>query len=122
MVTPPRSETAALQSVTANLYSDLLIHHMGGGLADDITQGIASGDMFRTTPLWGIGQRFFFLHDGRTSDLLQAIQAHYSPQTQCSSVAAGQCYGASEANSVISRFNALPAVDKQAILNFLRSL
>ena len=34
---------------------------------------LAEGDMFRTTPLWGIGKRLFFLHDGRTSDLLQAI-------------------------------------------------
>ncbi len=68
MVTPPRSETPALESVTANLYSDLLIYHMGKGLADDITQGAATGDMFRSTPLWGVGQRLFFLHDGRTSD------------------------------------------------------
>ena len=51
MVTPPRSETQALQSVPANLYSDLLIHHIGKGLADDITQNAATGDMFRTTPL-----------------------------------------------------------------------
>ena len=34
--------------------------------------------MFRTTPLWGIGQRLFFLHDGRTNDLLAAIAAHAS--------------------------------------------
>ena len=37
---------------------------MGSGLADNVTQGLAQGDMFRTTPLWGIGQRPFFLHDG----------------------------------------------------------
>jgi CxxC motif-containing protein (DUF1111 family) len=51
MVTPPKSETDALQSLTAHPYTDLLIHHMGSGLADDITQGLATGDMFRTTPL-----------------------------------------------------------------------
>jgi Di-haem oxidoreductase, putative peroxidase len=131
MVTPPRSETAALQSLTAHPYTDLLIHHMGGGLADDITQGLATGDMFRTTPLWGIGQRRFFLHDGRTSDLLAAIETHFSPASDCedsqgsqdshsSSVSA--CYGPSEANTVVTRFNALSVNDKQAILDFLRSL
>jgi len=114
MVTPPRSETPSLQNVTAHLYSDLLIHHMGRTLADDITQGQATGDMFRTTPLWGVGQRLFFLHDGRTSDLLEAIEAHQS--------AASDAYGPSEANAVIERFKALPKHDRQAILDFLRSL
>jgi cytochrome c553 len=125
MVTPPRSETPALQSVTANLYSDLLIHHMGKGLADDITQGQATGDMFRTTPLWGVGQRLFFLHDGRTSDLLQAIQAHYSAGSSCDGGGdhdQNPCYGPSEANAVLIRFNALSVADKQSILDFLRSL
>jgi CxxC motif-containing protein (DUF1111 family) len=73
MVTPAQSETEALQNLTVHPFSDLLIHHMGKGLADDITQGKATGDMFRTTPLWGLGQRIFFLHDGRTF-------AHFSPQ------------------------------------------
>jgi hypothetical protein len=77
-VTGPQHETEALENVPANLYSDLLIHDMGSDLADNITQGLAQGDMFRTTPLWGIGQRLFFLHDGRTSDLLAAIKAHSS--------------------------------------------
>ena len=127
MVTPPRSETQALQNVTAHAYSDLLLHHMGSGLADDITQGLATGDMFRTTPLWGIGQRMFFLHDGRTDDLLQAIAAHESPANSCFSPVSShggnsRCYGPSEANGVIHNFNALSAGDKQAILDFLRSL
>ena len=101
--------TAALSGKTANLYSDLLVHHMGNGLADDIIQGAAGPDEFRTAPLWGLGQRIFFLHDGRTSDLLQAIQVHSS--------------AGSEANQVISNFNnALSISDRQAILNFLRSL
>jgi hypothetical protein len=122
MVTPPQSETKALQAVTANLFSDLLIHHMGKGLADDITQGAATGDMFRTTPLWGVGQRLFFLHDGRTNDLLEAIEAHFSPAKDCQGDLSAACYGPSEANAVILRFNALPAAAKQAILDFLRSL
>jgi di-heme oxidoreductase (putative peroxidase) len=125
MVTPPRSETAALQSLTVHPYSDLLTHHMGKRLADDITQGLATGDMFRTTPLWGIGQRRFFLHDGRTDDLLAAIEEHYSPAMRCDDddrSVRERCYGPSEANGVIARFNALAAPDRQAILEFLRSL
>src|SRR5471030_1080193 len=121
MTTPPRSETAALQSVTAGLYSDLLIHHMGRTLADDITQGAATGDMFRTTPLWGAGQRLFFLHDGRTHDLVEAIEAHFAADN-CPDAPGKVCYGPSEANTVVTSFNALSKTDKQAILDFLRSL
>ena len=102
------SSTAALSGKQANLFSDLLVHHMGTGLADDIVQGAAGPDEFRTAPLWGLGQRIFFLHDGRTSDLLQAISAHSS--------------SGSEANAVISNFDALLPQQKQDILNFLRSL
>ncbi len=120
MITGPRHETAALQSQPANLYSDLLIHHMGSGLADNVTQGLAQGDMFRTTPLWGIGQRFFFLHDGRTIDMLQAIAAHASDDQDSEGGQPG--YPASEATAVIRKFNALTPSDKQAILDFLRSL
>lgn len=123
MVTPPQSETAALEKLTVHPYSDLLIHHMGKKLADDITQGAATGDMFRTTPLWGIGQRMFFLHDGRTNDLLAAIHAHFSLPSDCEKDDhSSTCYGASEANAVIRRFDKLSAEDKQAILDFLRSL
>lgn len=123
MVTPPRSETQALQNLTVHPYSDLLIHHMGKGLADDITQGAATGDMFRTTPLWGVGQRMFFLHDGRTNDLLQAIQAHASPGDHCDDHShQAPCYGPSEANTVIRSFISLSPADQQAILDFLRSL
>ena len=122
MVTPAKSETDALQSLTVHPFSDMLIHHMGKGLADDITQGLATGDMFRTTPLWGVGQRIFFLHDGRTNDLLKAIRAHHSQGEDCDGVSHSACYGPSEANAVIDRFNVLSERDKQAILDFLRSL
>jgi CxxC motif-containing protein (DUF1111 family) len=105
---------AALHNKTANLYSDLALHNMGPGLADGIVQGVAQGDEFRTAPLWGLGQRIFFLHDGRTKDLAAVIQAH-------SSAASGSIQ-ASEANSVINSYNALPATTKQNLLNFLRSL
>jgi CxxC motif-containing protein (DUF1111 family) len=100
--------TSSLGSATANLYSDLEIHHMGSGLADNVSQGGAGGDQFRTAPLWGLGQRIFFLHDGRTSNLINAIQSHSS--------------NGSEANSVIYNYNSLSPSQQQDLLNFLRSL
>jgi CxxC motif-containing protein (DUF1111 family) len=114
MKTAPVMNSAVLQDRPVDLYSDLLLHRMGAGLADDIVQGVAGPDEFRTTPLWGVGQRLFFLHDGRTSDLLEAINAHAAP-------AAG-AYPASEANAVIANFRALAAPLQQAVLDFLRSL
>jgi len=98
----------ALRFQTANLYSDLLLHDMGVGLADNIAQGAATGREFRTAPLWGLGQRIFFLHDGRSNDLKDAIREHAST--------------GSEANAVVSRFNGLAEFQKQDLLNFLRSL
>jgi CxxC motif-containing protein (DUF1111 family) len=77
--------------------------------------------MFRSAPLWGIGMRRFFLHDGRTSDLLTAILAHASGN-QDEDGNDNNRYPPSEANAVIQKFNALSAADKQAILDFLRSL
>ncbi len=108
------SAVAALSQKPVNLYSDLAVHGMGPGLAEGISQGNAAGDEFRTAPLWGLGQRAFFLHDGRTNNLLQAILAHASNGS--GSIAA------SEANGVIRRFNQLSPSDQQSLLNFLRSL
>ena len=68
----------ALAYQLVNLFSDLLVHNMGPGLADDISQGQARGDEFRSAPLWGLGKRIFFLHDGRTTDLIDAIHEHRS--------------------------------------------
>src|SRR5207245_9557008 len=76
--TTGNSPIAALRNKPVNLFSDLLVHDMGVGLADGITQGEAGPREFRTAPLWGLGQRVFFLHDGRTSNLKQAIRAHAS--------------------------------------------
>jgi CxxC motif-containing protein (DUF1111 family) len=108
------SAVAALRNQPVNLFSDLLVHDMGPGLADGIRQGQAGPREFRTAPLWGLGQRLFFLHDGRTSDLREAIRAHRS----------GSFFtrDASEANAVIKNFNALADAQKQDVLNFLRSL
>jgi len=102
------SPSAALSNQTANLYSDLLVHHMGKALADGITQGGAGPDEFRTAPLWGVGQRVFFLHDGRTTNLVEAIRDHKSK--------------GSEANRVIEHFNKLSTQEQQEIIDFLRSL
>jgi CxxC motif-containing protein (DUF1111 family) len=104
----------ALRNKPVHLHSDLLVHQMGPGLADDIIQGQAGPDEFRTAPLWGLGQRIFFLHDGRTSDLLVAIRAHKS--------AGNNRFPASEANAVIDKFNSLSEGQKQDLVNFLRSL
>ena len=65
-------------------------------------------------PLWGLGQRIFFLHEGRTTDLIEAIRAHRSD--------GNSKFKASEANAVIGKFNRLDDRDKQDLLNFLRSL
>jgi CxxC motif-containing protein (DUF1111 family) len=106
--TAASSLASGLHYQNANLFSDLLLHHMGSGLADGVSQGAAGPDQFRTAPLWGLGQRIFFLHDGRTSDLLQAIRQHASQ--------------GSEANGVIQRFYQLSESQKQDLLNFLHSL
>jgi len=85
---------------------------MGSGLADNVSQSAAPSE-FRTAPLWGLGQRIFFLHDGRATPanggLLQAIEQHAS--------------SGSEATAVILLFNnSLSDDEKQDLLNFLRSL
>jgi len=110
----------ALKGITANLYSDLLVHNMGAGLADNVIQGGAGPDQFRSTPLWGIGQRIFFLHDGRTTDMVQAILAHYSPAS--SAHGNTPAYPASEANQVIRNFADLSPGRQQDLIHFLRSL
>lgn len=122
MQTSPVMLSAVLQSRPVNLFSDVLVHHMGANLADNIIQGQAGPDEFRTTPLWGVGQRIFFLHDGRTSDLLEAVRAHFSLASQPDPNTHSPAYQASEANPVIRNFNELSSADMQAVLNFLRSL
>ena len=103
-----RATVVALRHQQVNLFSDLLLHDMGVGLADGISQGQAGPREFRTAPLWGLGKRVFFLHDGRTSDLAVAIREHRSV--------------GSEANVVVRNYNYLWESQKQDLLNFLRSL
>jgi CxxC motif-containing protein (DUF1111 family) len=100
--------TTSLGNVTVKAFSDFEIHHMGAGLADNVSQGGAGGDQFRTAPLWGLGQRIFFLHDGRTNNLLTAIADHRS--------------NGSEATQTAENFASLSAGQQQEVLNFLRSL
>ena len=107
-LTTGTSRYTGMSNVTYNPYSDFALHHMGWGLADRITQGAAGADQFRTAPLWGLGQRLFFLHDGRTTDLVQAIRVHDGR--------------GSEASGVVHQFNALTPSQMQDLLSFLRSL
>lgn len=110
--TGPHPTIAALSNVDVPLYSDLLLHDMGPELADKFVEGTASGSEWRTTPLWGLrllaqslGGTPFYLHDGRTSDLIEVIRFH-----------------GGEAAAVRQRFFALPAGDREALLAFLCSL
>jgi hypothetical protein len=124
--TTPAASIASLGNATASLYSDLLVHDMGPGLADNVTQGQATGDQFRTAPLWGIGQRYFFMHDGREQvtitstgnlpqgNIVNAIEDHYS--------LGNGTYPNSEANQVIINFNNLSSTNQQDLVDFLRSL
>ena len=120
-------------------FSDFAIHHMGATLADGVTQGAAGPDEFRTAPLWGAGQRLFFLHDGRTQNLTDVIRAHSTPASQCTTVNSvsesfilnGQTVSipsqtttscGSEANQSVTNFNSLSCIRQQNLINFLRSL
>ncbi len=127
-LTAGASYYTGMGGVTYNPYSDFALHHMGPGLADGINQGAAGPDQFRTAPLWGVGQRLFFLHDGRTSDLMQAILEH-SDSDNCRSQYGhrsddrfGQRNCGSEADAVIHNFKTLSPSQVQDLLNFLRSL
>jgi len=75
-MTTGTNPVAALSNKVVNLYSDLLVHRMGPGLADGVRQGQASGDQWRTSPLWGLRFRLFLMHDGRSRTVDQAIRQH----------------------------------------------
>ncbi len=107
-VTTGASPYTGLSNVTYSPYSDFALHNKGSGLSDGITQGVAGPKLFRTAPLWGLGQRLFFMHDGRTADSIQATQADNST--------------GSEANQVVKAYNKLKTSQQQDLLNFLRSL
>jgi CxxC motif-containing protein (DUF1111 family) len=83
MLRTGRGPIEALSGVDVFLYSDLLLHDMGEGLADNRADGLADGREWRTAPLWGtrvvpdfLGGKTFFLHDGRALSIHEAIVAH----------------------------------------------
>jgi hypothetical protein len=112
-------------------YSDFAIHHMGPDVADFVKQGGAGFDEFRTAPLWGVGQRIFFLHDGRAGPknggLVNAIRAHFSVDNSVECLFGGHFRSdgvacVSEAAFTAEEFFTLRPSDAQDVLNFLRSL
>ena len=92
-------------------YTDLLLHDMGDGLADNRPEGRATGREWKTPPLWGIGLtkqvsgHSYFLHDGRARSLLEAILWH-----------------GGEAQAARDGTTALPTADRDALIAFLESL
>jgi CxxC motif-containing protein (DUF1111 family) len=92
-------------------YTDLLLHDMGDGLADNRPEGIASGQEWRTPPLWGIGLTEIvsghtnFLHDGRARNVEEAILWH-----------------GGEAQSSRDGYAALSKAEREALLSFVNSL
>lgn len=98
-------EVKALENQPVRAYSDFLLHQMGVELADGVPQNGAKGGEWRTTPLWGLRLKKFYLHDGRTTDLTAAIVAH-----------------GGQGRKVTERFKRLPAKQKEELLAFLKSL
>jgi len=92
-------------------YSDFLLHDMGDGLADNLSEYLANGNEWRTTPLWGLGLtkavsgRETYLHDGRARNLIEAILWH-----------------GGEANSVREKFKKLDNIQINQLVKFLYSL
>ncbi len=92
-------------------YTDLLLHDMGPGLADNRPEGRASGSEWKTPPLWGIGLTAAvsghtqFLHDGRARSLLEAILWH-----------------GGEAQAARDGVTQLTKTDRDALISFLESL
>ncbi len=94
-----------LANKRAEMFSDLLLHKMGRGLDDGVRQGTALGEEWRTAPLWGLRYRQFFMHDGRATRIEDAILAH-----------------GGEAQAARDRFQRMQPQDRNALLEFLRSL
>lgn len=112
VMTTGMSSIGALSNREFRPYSDMLLHDMGNELADNFIEGEASGTEWRTTPLWGLGIAHnstggipFYLHDGRTSDLIEAIRLH-----------------GGESEVIRALFMSLSESDKQNIIAFLMSL
>ena len=98
-----RNSVAALSNKPVNLFSDLLLHDVGTG--DGIKQGLATGNDFRTAPLWGLSRRGRFMHDASSNKIEDAIQRHRV-----------------ESQNARDGFVGLPQSDHDALLAFLGSL
>jgi CxxC motif-containing protein (DUF1111 family) len=108
------SELAEVRNQTIKPYTDLLLHDMGTDLADNLVEGQATGNMWRTSALWGIGYtekvagttvKVGYLHDSRARTLTEAILWH-----------------GGEGAASRQRFVALSKTDRDALLAFLGSL
>jgi CxxC motif-containing protein (DUF1111 family) len=111
LTTSPYHPIAELRNQTIHPYTDLLLHDMGTGLADNMGEGIATGSEWRTSPLWSIGLTAgvsggeAYLHDGRARTLEEAILWH-----------GGEAEASKEA------FRNMSAADRAALVKFLKSL
>lgn len=101
----------ALQNITIRPYSDFLLHDMGEALADNRPDFKATGNEWRTQPLWGIGMieevngHTFLLHDGRARNIEEAILWH-----------------GGEATASTNAYKKLTKEDRTAVLDFINSL
>jgi len=105
MMMTGNNSVKALSQQQVNLFSDLLLHDMGPGLADGIVQGMAQENEFRTAPLWGLSRRNRFMHDGGSNTIEKAILRH-----------------SGEAQNARDSFGRLDPSDHDALLAFLGSL
>lgn len=104
-IEPKYIEVRALERKAFHPYSDFLVHDMGEGLSDGMAQDGAGAREWRTTPLWGLRYRKFYLHDGRARSLADAITAH-----------------GGEAEGGAKKFKSLTADEKKDLMEFLNSL
>lgn len=108
-----RAELAETRGQTIKPYTNMLLHDMGPAMADNLVEGQATGNLWRTAPLWGIGytervaggNKPGYLHDGRARTLTEAILWH-----------------GGEATTSRLRFEQLTKADRDALLAFLGSL
>jgi len=111
LTTSPYHPMAELRNQTIRPFTDLLLHDMGPGLADNMGEGVATGSEWRTAPLWNIGLTAgvsggeAYLHDGRARSLEEAILWH-----------------GGEAEASKESFRTMTAVERAALIKFLKSL
>lgn len=109
--TVANAATKQLSNQTIWPYTDLLLHDMGEGLADNRPEFLANGQEWRTPPLWGIGlaqtvsNEATFLHDGRARTLLEAVLWH-----------------GGEAQVARDKVVAMAVDERKALMQFLASL